>query len=200
MGPSCPEEALQRQAGEGLGTGEQAPDGQKPPGQAGHRVGAEARVALEKMDGPPENPGTSETPALGLQKGAPGWGGRRLQAAPRSTSPWREGWELGRGAELLPCKFSRRPVAWAQWPMGTDRSSVALGAQALFVPCWPTILVAAKARSRPMRLACQSQEGMARVMEELWEPEDVAEPSPLHWPRGLSSSALPALPRPEVWS
>ena len=109
-------------------------------------------------------------------------------------------WELGRGAELLPCKFSRRPVAWAQWPMGTDRCSVALGAQALFVPCWPTILVAAKARSRPMRLACQSQEGMARVMEELWEPEDVAEPSPLHWPRGLSSSALPALPRPEVWS
>ena len=64
------------------------------------------------------------------------------------------------------------------------RCSVALSTQALFVPCWPTILVIAKARSRPMRLAFQSQEGMARVMKELREPEDVAEPSPLHWPRG----------------
>lgn len=51
-----------------------------------------------------------------------------------------------------------------------------------------------------MRLAFQSQEGMARVMKELREPEDVAEPSPLHWPRGLSSGALPALPWSEVWS
>lgn len=172
----------------------------EPPGQAGYTVGAEARVALEKVDGPPANPQTSETLALGLQKGAPGWGGRRLQAPPRSTSPWRAGWELGGGAELLPCKFSRRLVAWAQWPTGTDRCSVALGAWALSVPCWPTTLVAAKARNRPISLACQSQEGMARVMEQLWEPEDVAEPSPLHWPRGLSSGALPALPWPEAWS
>lgn len=28
----------------------------EPPGQAGHTVGAEARVALEKVDGPPANP------------------------------------------------------------------------------------------------------------------------------------------------
>lgn len=29
------------------------------------------------------------------------------------------------------------------------------------------------------------------MMEELWEAEDMAEPSPLHWPRGLSSGAPP---------
>lgn len=53
-------------------------------------------------------------------------------------------------------------------------------------------LAAAKARNRPISLACrQSQEGMARVMEQLWEPEDGLEPSPSTGPE--ASPPVPSL-------
>lgn len=89
LGPSCPEEALQRQAGEGLGTREQAPDGQGASRSGRLHSGSRGhRVALEKVDGPPANPQTSETLALASRRALAGEAGYKH---PQVHLPWRAG-------------------------------------------------------------------------------------------------------------